>query len=85
MLIPCRPKSSASPQSEKVLQQYLGEQLITRSSSLRPGGEALALLIEGPDTEHLAAGDHNAEDSARREGFRNWIHCLRRRRPWRFV
>ena len=83
MLIPRRRKSSAPPQPppEKVLQQYLGEQLIARSGSLRPGGEALAPLIEGPDAERLAAGDPDAEESGRREGFGNWVRGHLTRTP----
>ncbi|CAN6176052.1 unnamed protein product [Urochloa humidicola] len=83
MLIPRRRKSSAPPQPppEKVLQQYLGEQLIARSGSLRPGGEVLAPLIEGPDAERLAAGDPDAEDSGRREGFGNWVRVHLTRTP----
>ncbi|KAG2638105.1 uncharacterized protein LOC120658543 [Panicum virgatum] len=74
------PARSASP-PEKVLQQYLGEQLIARSGSLRPGGEALAPLIEGPDAERLAAGDPDAEESGRREGFGNWVRGHLTRTP----
>nr|CAB3458488.1 unnamed protein product [Digitaria exilis] len=83
MLIPRRRKPAAPPQPppEKVLQQYLGEQLIARSGSLRPGGEALAPLIEGPDPERLAAGDPAAEDSGRREGFGNWVRGHLTRTP----
>ena len=55
MLIPRRRKPSAPPQPppEKILQQYLGEQLIARSGSLHPGEQALAPLVEGPDAKHL--------------------------------
>src|SRR5437868_5385234 len=68
-LIPRRRKDPPPPPPEKVLQQYLGEQLIARSGNLRPGGEALAPLIEGPDAERLAAGDPDVEDSGRRDWF----------------
>jgi hypothetical protein len=78
MLIPRRRKT---PPPEKVLQQYLGEQLVERSGSLRPCGEALAPLIEGPDAELLAAGDPNAEDSGRREGFGGWVRGHLTRTP----
>ncbi|WVZ66553.1 hypothetical protein U9M48_015756 [Paspalum notatum var. saurae] len=84
MLIPRRRKAAAAPPPpppEKVLQQYLGEQLIARSGSLRPGGEALAPLIEGPDAERLAAGDPDAEDSGRREGFGHWVRGHLTRTP----
>ena len=58
MLILCRHKSSASlqPPPEKVLQQYLEEQLI-------------ALLIKGPVAKRLAVGDPDAEESGRQEGL----------------
>jgi len=58
MLILCRHKSSASlqPPPEKVLQQYLEEQLI-------------ALLIKGPVAKRLAVGDPDAEESGRWEGL----------------
>ncbi|KAK3125561.1 hypothetical protein QOZ80_7BG0606600 [Eleusine coracana subsp. coracana] len=84
MLIPRRRKTPPPPPPEKVLQQYLGEQLVARSGSLRPvGGEALAPLIEGPDAERLAAGDPNAEDHGRRggEGFGNWVRGHLTRTP----
>jgi len=84
MLIPRRRKAPAAPPPpppEKVLQQYLGEQLVARSGSLRPGGEALAPLIEGPDAERLAAGDPDAEDSGRREGFGHWVRGHLTRTP----
>lgn len=82
MLIPRRRKTPPPPPPEKVLQQYLGEQLVARSGSLRPGGEALAPLIEGPDAERLAAGDPDAEDSGRRgEGFGNWVRGHLTRTP----
>ncbi|CAD6217405.1 unnamed protein product [Miscanthus lutarioriparius] len=83
MLIPRRRKAPAAPPPppEKVLQQYLGEQLVARSGSLRPGGEALAPLIEGPDAERLAVGDPDAEDSGRREGFGHWVRGHLTRTP----
>jgi hypothetical protein len=82
MLIPRRRKTPPPPAPpEKVLQQYLGEQLVARSGSLRPGGEALAPLIEGPDAERLAAGDPNAEDSGRREGLGGWVRGHLTRTP----
>ncbi|TVU38129.1 hypothetical protein EJB05_11483 [Eragrostis curvula] len=81
MLIPRRRKTPPPPPPEKVLQQYLGEQLVARSGSLHPGGEALAPLIEGPDAERLAAGDPDAEDSGRREGFGNWVRGHLTRTP----
>ncbi|XP_039775748.1 uncharacterized protein LOC120643451 isoform X1 [Panicum virgatum] len=58
MLILCRRKSSAplQPPPEKVLQQYLEEQLI-------------ALLIKGPVAKRLAVGDPDAEKSGRGEGL----------------
>ncbi|CAD6230148.1 unnamed protein product [Miscanthus lutarioriparius] len=85
MLVPRRSKAPAAPPppplSEKVLQQYLGEQLVARSGSLRLGGEALAPLIEGPEAERLAVGDPDAEDSGRREGFGHWVYGHLTRTP----
>lgn len=86
MLIPRRRK--APPPSEKQMrqeqqqQQYIPEQLIPRSGSLRPGGEALEPLIEGPDADRLAAGDFVGEDSGRRgEGFGQWVRGHLTRTP----
>lgn len=62
-------------------QQYLPEQLIARSGSLRPGGEVLEPLIEGPDADRLAAGDFVGEDSGRREGFGHWVRGHLTRTP----
>jgi hypothetical protein len=81
MLIPRRRKIPPPPPPEKALQQYLSEQLVARSGSLRPAGEALAPLIEGPDAERLAAGDPDAEDSGRREGFGGWVRGHLTRTP----
>ncbi|BAT02437.1 uncharacterized protein [Oryza sativa Japonica Group] len=84
MLIPRRRKEKQQqPPPEKLLQQYFAEPLISRSGSLRPGGEALAPLIEGPDPERLAAGGDFAggEESARREGFGRWVRGQLARTP----
>ena len=59
----------------------IDKQFIPCSGSLRPGGEALAPLIEGPDAERLAAGDPDAEESGRREGFGNWVRGHLTRTP----
>lgn len=68
MLIPRRRKEKQQqPPPEKLLQQYFAEPLISRSGSLRPGGEALAPLIEGPDRSASPPGDFaGGEESARR-------------------
>ncbi|KAG8079907.1 hypothetical protein GUJ93_ZPchr0007g5410 [Zizania palustris] len=82
MLIPRRRKAAAArTPPEKLLQQYFASPLISRSGSLRPGGEALAPLIEGPDPDRLAAGDFGGEEPARREGFRRWVHGHLARTP----
>ncbi|XP_051215120.1 uncharacterized protein [Lolium perenne] len=83
MLIPRRRKAPPPPQPEKQheQQQYVSEQLIARSGSLRPGGEALEPLIEGPDADRLAAGDFVGEDSGRREGFGHWVRGHLTRTP----
>jgi hypothetical protein len=64
-----------------VLQQYLGEQLVARSGSLRPGGWALTPFIEGPDAVRLAVGTQTPEDSGRREGFGGWVRGHLTRTP----
>lgn len=84
MLIPRRRKAPPPPpekQMQQQQQQYLPEQLIARSGSLRPGGEVLEPLIEGPDADRLAAGDFVGEDSGRREGFGHWVRGHLTRTP----
>ncbi|KAG8099480.1 hypothetical protein GUJ93_ZPchr0013g33815 [Zizania palustris] len=84
MLIPRRRKTPPPPAAaaEKLQQkQYYAEPLISRSGSLRPGGEALAPLIEGPDPDRLAAGDFAGGESARREGFGRWVRGQLARTP----
>ncbi|KAL5197787.1 hypothetical protein ABZP36_001299 [Zizania latifolia] len=82
MLIPRRRKAAQPPTPpEKLLQQYFAEPLISLSGSLRPGGEALAPLIEGPDPDRLAAGDFAGEEPARRERFRRWVRGHLARTP----
>uniref|UniRef100_A0ACD5YRE0 Uncharacterized protein n=1 Tax=Avena sativa TaxID=4498 RepID=A0ACD5YRE0_AVESA len=82
MLIPRRRKEPPPPDKQQMQQQqYIPEQLIARSGSLRPGGEALEPLIEGPDADRLAAGDFVGEDSGRREGFGHWVRGHLTRTP----
>uniref|UniRef100_A0A453B6Z8 Uncharacterized protein n=1 Tax=Aegilops tauschii subsp. strangulata TaxID=200361 RepID=A0A453B6Z8_AEGTS len=82
MLIPRRRKAPPPPPEKQMeQQQYLPEQLIARSGSLRPGGEVLEPLIEGPDADRLAAGDFVGEDSGRREGFGHWVRGHLTRTP----
>ncbi|KAI5007675.1 hypothetical protein ZWY2020_008723 [Hordeum vulgare] len=81
MLIPRRRKAQPPPPDKQQQQQYLPEQLIPRSGSLRPGGEVLEPLIEGPDADRLAAGDFVGEDSGRREGFGHWVRGHLTRTP----
>jgi hypothetical protein len=81
MLIPRRRKAPPPPEKEQQQQQYVPEQLIPRSGSLRPGGEALEPLIEGPDADRLAAGDFVGEDTGRREGFGQWVRGHLTRTP----
>jgi hypothetical protein len=69
MLIP-RWRKTPPSLVEKVMQRYLGEQLVAWSKSLRSSREALVPLIEGPGAECLTTGDPNVEDSDRCEGFR---------------
>ncbi|XP_072980428.1 uncharacterized protein [Typha angustifolia] len=59
---------------------YLPEQLITRSGSLRPIGEALAPLMEGPGT-CAVADDIVAGEERRREGWGNWVRGQLYRAP----
>uniref|UniRef100_A0A1D1Y0P4 Uncharacterized protein n=1 Tax=Anthurium amnicola TaxID=1678845 RepID=A0A1D1Y0P4_9ARAE len=51
----------------QMLPQNLPEPLIARSGSLRPLGEALAPLMEGPPDPDSADGDY------RKEGWGNWM------------
>lgn len=53
--------------SQQMLPQNLPEPLIARSGSLRPIGEALAPLMEGPPDPDSFDGD------ARKEGWGNWM------------
>ncbi|KAM0833199.1 hypothetical protein ACQ4PT_064409 [Festuca glaucescens] len=80
MLIPRRRKAPPPPEKQQQ-EQYIPEQLIASSGSLRPGGEALEPLIEGPDADLLAAGDFVGDDSGRREGFGHWVRGHLTRTP----
>ncbi|KAL6899485.1 hypothetical protein ACP4OV_006143 [Aristida adscensionis] len=77
MLILRQGKAPLPP--EKVLQQYVGEQLVARFRNLRPSGKALAPLTASPEAEHLAVGDPAEEDSGRREEFGHGVcgHLMR--------
>ncbi|KAJ1296645.1 hypothetical protein BS78_01G318100 [Paspalum vaginatum] len=55
---------------EELGAQYAPDPLVAHSGSLRPGGEVLAPLMEGPD---VADDDAFAEESARRDGFGQWV------------
>ncbi|KAJ3673041.1 hypothetical protein LUZ60_006415 [Juncus effusus] len=73
-IIPRLKKGSKSNQS---FDQFTAEPIIARSGSLRPVGEALAPLMEGPDQElHGEVG----EDS-RREGWGHWVRGQLGRTP----
>lgn len=53
----------------------LPDPLISRSGSLRPVGEALAPLMEGPD------GDDGVNGELRREGWGRWVRGQLSRAP----
>lgn len=82
MLIPRRRKEKQQqPPPEKLLQQYFAEPLISRSGSLRPGGEALAPLIEGPTGAPRRRGTSPAGRSRRGGGFGRWVRGQLARTP----
>ncbi|XP_062211610.1 uncharacterized protein LOC133912737 [Phragmites australis] len=81
MLLPRSRKTAAAeapPPPLEQLGQYVPDPLIAHSGSLRPGGEVLAPLMEGPD---LGEGDNGAEDPDRRDGFGHWIRGHLSRAP----
>ncbi|PWZ07050.1 hypothetical protein Zm00014a_014691 [Zea mays] len=77
------PRSRKTAAAEEVappekLAQYAPDPLVTHSGSLRPAGEVLAPLMEGPD---VAEDDTFAEDSGRRDGFGQWVRGHLTRAP----
>jgi hypothetical protein len=60
------------------LAQYAPDPLVAHSGSLRPAGEVLAPLMEGPD---VAEDDTFAEESGRRDGFGQWVRGHLTRAP----
>ncbi|OEL25797.1 hypothetical protein BAE44_0013186 [Dichanthelium oligosanthes] len=83
-----RGKSSLLPRTRKTaaaeaappeeLAQYAPDPLVAHSGSIRPGGEVLAPLMEGPD---VAEDDSFGEDSGRRDGFGQWVRGHLARAP----
>jgi hypothetical protein len=69
-------EAEAAPPEE--LAPYAPEQFVAHSGSLRPGGEALAPLMEGPE---VAEDDACGEESARRDGFGQWVRGHLARAP----
>ncbi|CAD6211609.1 unnamed protein product [Miscanthus lutarioriparius] len=67
---------AAAPPEE--LAQYAPDPLVAHSGSLRPAGEVLAPLMEGPD---VAEDDTFAEESGRRDGFGQWVRGHLTRAP----
>ncbi|KAK3150138.1 hypothetical protein QOZ80_3AG0228980 [Eleusine coracana subsp. coracana] len=66
MLLPRSRRTAADPSPE-----YVADPHVPHSGSLRPGGEVLAPLMEGPDT---ADGEIVGEESGRRDnGFGQWV------------
>ncbi|KAL6598287.1 hypothetical protein ACP70R_046452 [Stipagrostis hirtigluma subsp. patula] len=83
MLLPRSRKTAAAeaampPPPPEQLGQYMTDPLVAHSGSLRPGGEVLAPLMEGPD---LGDGDMDAEESGRRDGFGQWVRGHLSRAP----
>ncbi|KAL6894682.1 hypothetical protein ACP4OV_008780 [Aristida adscensionis] len=66
------------PQPEQFGQYMPPDPLVAHSGSLRPGGEVLAPLMEGPD---LGEGDMDAEEFGRRDGFGQWVRGHLSRTP----
>ncbi|KAL5217134.1 hypothetical protein ABZP36_017818 [Zizania latifolia] len=75
MLIPRSRKMQPPPPPPE---QIGPEPLVARSGSLRPGGEVLAPLIEGPD---MVEGDAGGDESGRRDGFGQWVRGHLSRTP----
>ncbi|XP_062215313.1 uncharacterized protein LOC133915924 isoform X2 [Phragmites australis] len=69
-------EAAAAPPDQ--LHQYMLDQPIAHSGSLRPGGVVLAPLMEGPD---MADSDTLAEESGRRDGFGQWVRGHLSRAP----
>ena len=69
---------AAAPPPEEELAQYAPDPLVAHSGSLRPAGEVLAPLMEGPD---VADDDAFAEESGRRDGFGQWVRGHLTRAP----
>ncbi|CAN6289078.1 unnamed protein product [Urochloa humidicola] len=69
--------AEAAPPEELAAAQYAPDQFVPHSGSLRPGGEALAPLMEGPE---VSEDDAYGEESGRRDGFGQWVrgHLLSR-------
>ncbi|WVZ57331.1 hypothetical protein U9M48_007729 [Paspalum notatum var. saurae] len=70
---------ASAPEELGLGAQYGPDPLVGHSGSLlRPGGEVLAPLMEGPD---VADDDAFAEESGRRDGFGQWVRGHLARAP----
>ncbi|TVU46494.1 hypothetical protein EJB05_06034 [Eragrostis curvula] len=78
MLLPRSRRTAAAEATPEQLDQYVPEQYIPHSGSLRPGGQFLAPLMEGPD---MAECEIVSEDSGRRDGFGQWVRGHLSRNP----
>ncbi|CAN6284293.1 unnamed protein product [Urochloa humidicola] len=63
---------------EELTAQYAADQFVHHSGSLRPGGEVLAPLMEGPE---VSEDDAPGEESGRRDGFGQWVRGHLSRSP----
>ncbi|CAL4923274.1 unnamed protein product [Urochloa decumbens] len=63
---------------EELAAQYAPDQFVPHSGSLRPGGEVLAPLMEGPE---VSEDDASGEESGRRDGFGQWVRGHLSRSP----
>ncbi|RCV44253.1 hypothetical protein SETIT_9G358700v2 [Setaria italica] len=70
--------AAAEAPTPEELAQYAPEQFVAHSGSLRPGGEVLAPLMEGPE---VSEDDAFGEESGRRDGFGQWVRGHLARAP----
>ncbi|CAN6306201.1 unnamed protein product [Urochloa humidicola] len=70
--------AAEAAQPEELAAQYAADQFVPHSGSLRPGGEVLAPLMEGPE---VSEDDASFEDSGRRDGFGQWVRGHLSRSP----
>ncbi|KAF8729049.1 hypothetical protein HU200_018361 [Digitaria exilis] len=73
-----RKTAAEAPPPPEELAQYAPDPFVAHSGSLRPGGEVLAPLMEGPE---VSEDDTLGEESGRRDGFGHWVRGHLARAP----